>query len=48
MGKTPDDFTLKTKSLSFYDFAEEKKSLIRKNQQNLDFDYSDGDETSDW
>jgi hypothetical protein len=38
-----------SKSLSFMDFNDEKKSLLHKNrdEQNLAFD-SDGDEISDW
>jgi hypothetical protein len=52
MGRSgiPEDDLLPTKSLSFVDFNDEKKSLLRKNkenEQNLDFD-SDGDETSEW
>ena len=52
MGRSsiPEDDSLPAKSLSFVDFNDEKRSLIRKNrdcEQNLAFD-SDGDETSEW
>ena len=45
---TPDSNMLTTKTLSFFDFDEDKKSLLRRPHQNLDFDASDGDETSEW
>ena len=44
-----EDDMLPTKSLSFMDFNDEKRTLLHKdkNEQNLAFD-SDGDEISDW
>ena len=51
MGKpnNSEDDRIPTKSLSFMDFNDEKRTLLRKNnnEQNLAFD-SDGDEISDW
>jgi hypothetical protein len=51
MGKptNSEDDRIPTKSLSFMDFNDEKRPLVRKNnnEQNLAFD-SDGDEISDW
>ena len=46
--QSPEDDKL-AKKLSFMDFDDEKRGLIKKSkdEQNLAFD-SDGDETSDW